>query len=175
MNNFLQVINMEMKCVSVSHRKRHCPERSSLSSVESIQSASPPVAEEYNSNDEHTEHTLHDQNESSSLPSLDSPREDISTALTNINMNTNSLRYPYPGIYSSFCQYQDESIWRYPCLLPPPPPLLPPSPHLLPPILLPLPYPISPYLPHPLHHLTQSYIAELNPQPYDYSTREKSN
>ena len=164
-----------MKCLSASHRKRHCPERSSLSSVESTQSASPPVAEEYNSNDEHTEHTLRDQNESSSLPSLDSPREDISTALTNINMNTNSLRYPYPGIYSSFCQYQDEAIWRYPCLLPPPPPLLPPSPHLLPPVLLPLPYQVSPYLPHPLHHLTQSYIAELNPQPYDYSTREKSN
>jgi hypothetical protein len=175
MNNVLEVTNLVMKCVSALHRKRHCPERSSLSSVDSTQSPSPPAAEEYKSNDENTEHILHDQNESSSLPSVDSPREDISTALTNININTNSLHCPYAGIYSSYLQYQDESVWRYPCLLPPPPPLLPPPPHLLPPILLPFPYPVSSYLPHPLHHLTQSYITELNPQPYDYSMREKSN
>jgi hypothetical protein len=164
-----------MKCLSASHRKRHCPERSSLSSVDSTHSVSPPAAEQYNSNDENAEHILHKENESSSLPSLDSPREDISASLTNISINTNNLHYPYAGIYSPYCQYQDESIRRYPCLLPPPPPLLPLSPHLLPPILLPIPYPISPYLSHPLHHLTQPYIAELNPQPYDYSMREKSN
>jgi hypothetical protein len=164
-----------MNEVSASHRKRHCPERSSSSSVDCAETASLSAAEDWSSNEHNAERVpsvAQDQNEGNSVSSVDSLREDISTAVTSININSNSLHYPYHGLYPSYYQQLNQPVWRCPYLPPQTP--LPPQPSLFPPFVLPCPCYLMPYIQHHMQYPPQSYVAQLNSQPYDYSVREKS-
>ncbi|PNF41015.1 hypothetical protein B7P43_G08821 [Cryptotermes secundus] len=174
-NGLSFVKRKQNETVSASHRKRPCPERSASPSVDCVQTASLPAAEDWNNNGHSTEHVLpviQDQNESNSVLSINCLNEEISTAVTNINLNSNSLNYPCQGLYQPYYQQHNQPVWKCPYLPPQTP--LPPQPSLFPPFLLPCPCYILPYIQHYMEYPAQSYLSHLNSQPYDYSVREKS-
>ncbi|XP_069703742.1 T-box transcription factor TBX6-like isoform X2 [Periplaneta americana] len=168
----------------VSTKKRQCSERNSFSSGESTNSVSPPVAEDSNNNNNNNNNNeqskecvpfvSQESSESNPTPVLDRHCEDLSSAVTNINISTNTIQYPYNCLCYSFCHLQarEQCMSRYPYLFPPPPPPPPPAPSLLPSFLVPFPYHFSPFL-HQFHP-PPPYLTEFNPQPYDYSLRDKS-
>jgi hypothetical protein len=160
--------------VSASHRKRFCPDRISTPSVDRVQTVSVPATEDWNDNNRSAERVppvTQDQDEGSSVSSVDCLNEDVSTAVTNISINSNSLHYPCHGLYQQYYQQHSQPVWRCPYLPPQTP--LPPQPSLFPPFLLPCPCYIIPYIQHHMQYPAQSYLSHLSSQPYDFSLREK--
>ncbi|KAJ9586474.1 hypothetical protein L9F63_019874, partial [Diploptera punctata] len=145
-------------------RKRHSSDRSSYSSVESVPSSSTSTdGSDTAERSEKCDKMCCEHSVNNVVP-LTSTHCDELTAITNISINTNTIQYPFSGLYPSLYRphhhQEDQLLLRYPFLFPPPPP-----PPLLSHYFLPFSYNPPLFYLHYICYIPKSVESEFNEKP----------